>query len=115
MARQLNRRINVMRFEPNYPKRNPNPLRVVSIPGSIPQNLQIKFLARYAAPTVEMDDREIGAKSSTCRQWAHRMGRPFSHSAPRAESPAEPVQTDERTPDACGHDCQNPLPALRLR
>jgi hypothetical protein len=40
---------NVMRFEPNYPKRNPNPVRTVSIAGTIPPGLQIKFLARYAA------------------------------------------------------------------
>ena len=40
---------NVLRFEPNYPQRNPNPSRTISIAGAIPQNLHIKFLAYYAA------------------------------------------------------------------
>jgi hypothetical protein len=40
---------NVLRFEPNYPQRNPNTSRTISIAGTIPQNLQIKFLAYYAA------------------------------------------------------------------
>ena len=40
---------NILRFEPHYPERNPKPIRTVSITGAIPQNLQIKFLARYAA------------------------------------------------------------------
>jgi hypothetical protein len=44
---------NVLRFEPNYPTRNPNPSRVVSIAGSIPSNLQIKFLAYYAASRIQ--------------------------------------------------------------
>jgi hypothetical protein len=43
---------NVMQFEPNYPRRNPNPSRTVSISGRIPQNLQIKFFAYYAASRI---------------------------------------------------------------
>jgi hypothetical protein len=44
---------NVLRFEPNYPQRNPNPARVVSITGTIPPDLQIKFLAHYGASRIE--------------------------------------------------------------
>jgi hypothetical protein len=44
---------NVMRFEPNYPQRNPSPSRVVSIGGTIPQKFEIKFLAYYVASRIE--------------------------------------------------------------
>jgi hypothetical protein len=44
---------NVMRFEPNYPERNSNPSRTISIAGTIPQNLQIKFLAHYNASRIQ--------------------------------------------------------------
>jgi hypothetical protein len=44
---------NVLRLERNYPQRNSNPTHVVSINGTIPSDLQIKFLAHYGASRVE--------------------------------------------------------------